>query len=38
MTVKEVRDLVKQKFLTEQPNYNKLWRGRKLVIVDFFDS
>jgi hypothetical protein len=30
--------LVKQKFLTVQPNYNKLRRGRELTIVDLFDS
>jgi hypothetical protein len=29
---------VKQKFHTVQPSYNKLWRGRKLIIADFFSS
>jgi hypothetical protein len=29
MTVKEARYLVKQKFPTVQPSYNKLWRGKK---------
>jgi hypothetical protein len=38
MKVKEVRGLVKQKFPTVQPSYNKLWRGRELTIVDFFGS
>jgi MuDR family transposase len=38
MTVKEVRDLVKQKFLTVQLSYNKLWRRRELVIVELFGS
>jgi hypothetical protein len=38
MTVKEAMGLVKQKFLTVQPSYNKLWRGRKLVIADLFCS
>jgi hypothetical protein len=38
MTVKEVRSLVKQKFPTVQPSYNKLWRGRELAIADIFGS
>jgi hypothetical protein len=38
MTVKEARGLVKQKFLTVQPSYNKLWRKRELTIVDIFGS
>jgi hypothetical protein len=38
MTVKETRGLVKQKFPTVQPSYNKLWRGRELAITDLFDS
>jgi hypothetical protein len=38
MTVKEARDLVKQKFPTVQLSYNKLWRGRELAIVDIFGS
>jgi hypothetical protein len=38
MTVKETRGLVKQKFSTIQPSYNKLWRGRELVIADYFVS
>jgi hypothetical protein len=38
MTVKEVEGLVKQKFLTVQSSYNKLWRGRKLAIIDFFSN
>jgi hypothetical protein len=38
MTVKEARGLVKQKFPTVQPSYNKLWRGRELAITDLFDS
>jgi hypothetical protein len=38
MTVKETRDLVKQKFPTVQPSYNKLWRGRELTITDIFGS
>jgi hypothetical protein len=36
--VKEARVLVKQKFPTVQPSYNKLWRGRELAIADIFDS
>jgi hypothetical protein len=38
MTVKEAKGLVKQKFLTIQPSYNKLWRGRELTITDIFGS
>jgi hypothetical protein len=38
MIVKKAMGLVKQKFLTVQPSYNKLWRGRKLVITDLFGS
>jgi hypothetical protein len=38
MTVKEARDLIRQKFPTLQPSYNKLWRGRELTIADLFDS
>jgi hypothetical protein len=38
MTVKKARSLVKQKFPTVQSSYNKLWRGRKLVIVDIFSN
>jgi hypothetical protein len=38
MTVKEVRGLIKQKFPTVQPSYNKLWRGRELAIADLFGS
>jgi hypothetical protein len=38
MTVKEARGLVRQKFPTVQPSYNKLWRGRELVIADLFGS
>jgi hypothetical protein len=38
MIVKEARDLVKQRFPTVQPSYNKLWGGRKLAIADLFDS
>jgi hypothetical protein len=38
MTTKEARDLVKQKFPTIQPSYNKLWRRRELTITDIFDS
>jgi hypothetical protein len=38
MTVKEIRVLVKQKFPTVQPSYNKLWRGRELTIADLFGS
>jgi hypothetical protein len=38
MTVKEARGLVKQKSLTIQPSYNKLWRGRELAIADMFGS
>jgi hypothetical protein len=38
MTVKETRGLVKQKFLTIQLSYNKLWRGRELTITDIFGS
>jgi hypothetical protein len=38
MTVKEAKGLVKQKFPTVQPSYNKLWRGRELVIADIFGS
>jgi hypothetical protein len=36
--VKEARVLVKQKFPTVQPSYNKLWRGRELAIADIFGS
>jgi hypothetical protein len=38
MIVKETRGLVKQKFPTIQPSYNKLWRERELAIVDIFGS
>jgi hypothetical protein len=38
MTIKEARGLVKQKFPTVQPSYNKLWRGKKLAIADLFSS
>jgi MULE transposase domain len=38
MTIKEVRGLVKQKFPTVQPSYNKLWRGRELAIADLFGT
>jgi hypothetical protein len=38
MTAKKARDLVKQKFPTIQPSYNKLWRRRELTITDIFDS
>jgi hypothetical protein len=38
MTVKEAKGLVKQKFPTVQPRYNKLWRERKLANVDLFGS
>jgi hypothetical protein len=38
MTIKEVRSLVKQKFPTVQPSYNKLWRESELTITDLFDS
>jgi MuDR family transposase len=38
MTVKETSGLIKQKFLTIQPSYNKLWRGRELAIADLFCS
>jgi hypothetical protein len=38
MIIKETKGLVKQKFPTVQSNYNKLWRGMELVIVDFFCS
>jgi hypothetical protein len=38
MTVKEARGLVKQKFPTVQPSYNKLWRERELSIADKFGS
>jgi starvation-inducible outer membrane lipoprotein len=38
MTVKEARDLVKQKFPIVQPSYNKLWRVRELTITDIFGS
>jgi hypothetical protein len=38
MTVKETKSLVKQKFLTIQPSYNKLYRRRELIIADFFYS
>jgi MULE transposase domain len=36
--VKEARGLVRQKFPTVQPSYNKLWRGRELAIADLFGS
>jgi hypothetical protein len=36
MTVKEARCLVKQKFPTVQPSYNKLWIGKELAIADLF--
>jgi hypothetical protein len=38
MTVKEARGLVRQKFPTIQPSYNKLWRGRELAIAYLFGS
>jgi hypothetical protein len=38
MTVKKIKGLVKQKFPTVQPSYNKLWRERELTIADIFDS
>jgi hypothetical protein len=38
MTVKEERGLVKQKFPTVQPSYNKLWRERELTIADILGS
>jgi hypothetical protein len=38
MTVKEARGLVRQKFPTVHPSYNKLWRGRELAIADLFGS
>jgi MULE transposase domain len=38
MTVKEAMGLVRQKFSTVQPSYNKLWRGRELTIADLFGS
>jgi hypothetical protein len=38
MTVKEAMGLVKQKFPIVQQNYNKLWREKKLAIVDIFYS
>jgi hypothetical protein len=38
MTVKEASGLVKKKFPTVQPSYNKLWIGRKLAITDVFGS
>jgi hypothetical protein len=38
MSVKESRSLVRQKFPTVQPSYNKLWRGRELIIADLFGS
>jgi hypothetical protein len=33
MTVTKTRGLVKQKFPTIQPSYNKLWRERELTIA-----
>jgi hypothetical protein len=38
MTVKEAWGLVKQKFHTVQPSYNKLWREGELTIADIFGS
>jgi hypothetical protein len=38
MTVKEARGLVRQKFPTVQPSYNKLWRERELTIANLFGS
>ena len=38
MSVKEVRNLVKSKFPTIEPSYNKLWRGREQAIADLFGS
>jgi MuDR family transposase len=38
MTVKEARGLVRQRFPTVQPSYNKLWRESELTIADLFDS
>lgn len=38
MSVKEARGLVKQKFPTVEPSYNKIWRGRELAIADLFGS
>ena len=38
MSVKEVRNLVKNQFPTVEPSYNKLWRGREEAIADLFGS
>jgi hypothetical protein len=38
MIVNEEWGLVKQKFPTVQPSYNKLWRERELAIADLFGS
>jgi hypothetical protein len=38
ITLKEVKGLFKQNFPTVQSSYNKLWRGRELIIVDLFSS
>jgi hypothetical protein len=34
----EARGLVRKKFPTVQPSYNKLWRERELTIADIFGS
>ena len=38
MSVKEVRNLVRNQFPTVEPSYNKLWRGREVAIADLFGS
>ena len=38
LSIKGVRHLVKVKFSTIEPSYNKLWRGRELAIADLFSS
>ena len=38
MSVTEARGLVKLRFPTVHPSYNKIWRGRELAIADLFGS
>jgi hypothetical protein len=38
MTFKQAKNLVKQRFPTVEPSYNKIWRGKELAIADLFGS
>lgn len=38
MTWKQAKNLVKQRFPTVEPSYNKIWRGKELAIADLFGS